>query len=287
MAEHLAVPLGEIIALAGMLVFFLCFLPRPAFAGVGIRPAAPAVAGHFAPGSTLAKARIADRLNSRNPLYKLMDLLVRTTGRRRWSYPLAVFLISLLVRAALLPLAIRQYRDGKRMQMLAPELRRLQEECAKEPGRLSQAIGTLYREHGIDPRMAAVAGIAQAVIFLCLYRMVWLYQYQFAHGAFLWIGSALSHAHPGWVAANLAQPDLPLLLLYAISMCFTPWLLSNSGGTPANGIKATAVFSAVVMTGVIWFGHTASAFVLYWLISNILMMVTQALIARRAKADAA
>jgi YidC/Oxa1 family membrane protein insertase len=286
MSPHLAIALSEIFAIAGMIVFFLCFLPRVAFAsGAGTRLAPAPVAGYHLLSPTETKALAQDRRNSHNPLYKVIDILVKATGRHRYSYPLALFLISLIVRLALLPLSIRQFRVAQTMKSMEPEVLRLQEQYKADPKKLAEATSALYKKHGINPRLAILFAIAQGAVFMSLYYMVALYQYQFTHGGFLWIGSALAHSYPRWVAASLANPDLPLLALYGLSMCLLPWVFNNTNQADSCLPKANALISAIFFSGFIWMRHTPSAFVLYWLISNCLTLLTQTWIAQRMKSD--
>lgn len=278
MTPHLAISITEIFTIAGMIVFFVFCLPRLAFAGAtGTRIATPTRAAYhhiLSPAESAALMR--DRRNAHNPLYRVMDLLVKATGKRPYSYPGALFFISLIVRLALLPWTIRQFRNGQTLRSLEPQMRRLQEECKKDPAKLSAAIAALYKKHGIDTRFTLLSAIVQGAIFMSLYYMVSLYQYQFSHGSFLWIGSALAHSYPKWIAASLAGPDLPLLFLYGLSMAFTSWIAGNSRSKDNLLPQATIFAQAIIFSILIWVRHTPSAFVLYWLISNCLTLLTTA-----------
>ncbi|HEX5324809.1 MAG TPA: membrane protein insertase YidC [Capsulimonadaceae bacterium] len=279
MIPHFALSVAEIVALFGMIAFFFCCCPRPAFAagGPSVAPA-PAPAYHRVPA-----AMALDRINSRQPLYKLMDFLVKATGHHRYSYPFSLFLLSLLVRLGLLPWTVRQYRDSLKMQGLQSEIQRLQEKHKKSPELLAKEVSALYHQEGINYWPGIVFGIVQAAIFLGLYHMVALYQYQFTHGSFLWIGSALAHSFPRWIGGNLAQPDLLLLCLYGLSMCFAPWLTAPTASDRLGIIKANTLFTALVFGAWAWIHHTPSAFVLYWLISNCLTLSAQVLMKRLVK----
>src|SRR5579862_7429890 len=141
MTPHLAIAVGEIFAIAGMIVFFLCCFPKWAFAaGSGIRMASHPAAGYHLLMPAESKAMIQDRRNSHNPLYRVIDFLVRATGKRRYSYPLALVTLSLITRLALLPLSIRQYRDSLKLKQLQLEMQTLRERYAKNPSQLHAQV---------------------------------------------------------------------------------------------------------------------------------------------------
>jgi membrane protein insertase Oxa1/YidC/SpoIIIJ len=106
--------------------------------------------------------------------------------------------------------------------------------------------------------------------------MIRYYEYQFAQGTFLWIGwSPVVHkfaiplmGRPVWItAANLAQPDLILLLFYTASMIISQ-RLSVVDPTQADQQKMMSIMMAVMFF--FFIGYLPSAFVLYWFTFNLL-----------------
>jgi YidC/Oxa1 family membrane protein insertase len=61
----------------------------------------------------------------------------------------AIALLTVLVRVALLPLAIAQARAARTQAELQPEIAALRKRHAKRPERLQAAILDLYRERGV------------------------------------------------------------------------------------------------------------------------------------------
>ncbi|MCW3059764.1 MAG: Inner rane protein translocase component YidC [Capsulimonas sp.] len=221
-----------------------------------------------------ALGRVLDAANGKHPLYKILDFFVRVTGRRSYSFALALFLISTLVRLALAPLSIRQFRSAREMQALQPKIAALQAEHKNDFTRLSTEVQELQKTHGVNPHLGWIMALLQAPVFFAVYQAVQLYQYHSGAG-FLWIGGGLAAAHPQWLALDLGLPDIPLLLLYAFSMYAAQRLFPAADAAQAKMQQTMAWFTPVLYC--VWIGahHTASAFVLYWLISNILSTAIQ------------
>jgi hypothetical protein len=71
------------------------------------------------------------------------------------------------------------------------------------------------------------------------------------------------------------EPDYALLLLYCVSMYVTQRMMPASDPSQAEVQKTTALMTSVFFFWIFQSYHFASAFVLYWLISNILSTMTQ------------
>ncbi|BDI33693.1 hypothetical protein CCAX7_57440 [Capsulimonas corticalis] len=217
-----------------------------------------------------ALGRVMDAANSRHPLYRILDYFVKITGRRSYSFASALLLISTLVRLAMAPLSAKQQRSAREMQALQPEIKKLQATHKDDPMQLYEATKMLQAEHGVNPHLGWIMALLQAPVFLAMYQAVQLYQYHVSAAGFLWIGSPIAAAHPQILALDLGLPDIPLLILYALSMVMTQRLVSNDDPAQAKTMQAMAWITPIISC--LWIGahHIASAFVLYWLISNIL-----------------
>lgn len=221
-------------------------------------------------------------------LYRIMDFLVALTGRQSWSYFLAILMVSVLVKLALTPLSNKQYGSMKEMQKLQPYITELQAKHKNDKELLGRKMMELYKEHGINPAAGCITMLPTIPIMYLLYYMIRLYQYQFSHGTFLWIGSGLSHAFPSILGINLGQPDWPLLLLYAGSMYVTQRMTITPSMDPqqAETQKMMTIMTPFMTTYFFYQYHLPSAFVLYYLIFNILSTAQQKHYMRKRVGDA-
>lgn len=230
-----------------------------------------------------------DRINSSDWKYQLIDMLVSATGRiPSFSYWFAIILITVIVKILLAPLTKAQFRAMKEMQKVAPLIKKIQEQYKGDQKTIGEKTMEIYKQHKINPFASCLPLLAQMPILMLLYYMIRSYEFQFAKGTFLWIGSGLSHLasfpvmfNPGslvwFTAKNLAEPDLLLVILYVISM-YVSMKLSNVDPTQAEQQKMMSIMMPVMFAFI--FAGFPSAFLLYWLVFNILQTAQQYMILR-------
>lgn len=210
-------------------------------------------------------------------LYKLMDSFVHLFGNRSYSYFLAILAISLIVRLLLTPLSNKQYSSMKEMQKIQPYVKELQAKYKNDPQVMMRKQQELYKEHGVNMFGGCLPSLAQLPFFILLYQMIVRYQYHFSNGHFLWIGSGLSHQFPAYLGTSLAQLDIPLLVLYGASMFVQSKMMATPSADPQQAEQQRMMSIMMPFMGTYFFYQykLPSAFVLYYLISNLLMMGQQ------------
>ena len=229
-----------------------------------------------------------DKENQKKIQYKIMDFFVKLTGAHSsFSYWFAIILVTVLVKLLITPLTKKQFKAMKEMQTVAPLIKELQEKYKGDQKTIGEKTMDIYKEHKINPFASCLPILVQFPIMLGLYSMIRSYEFQFAKGTFLWIGSGFSHIFSilvpfanatVWVTAkNLSEPDLILVVLYLISM-YVSTKMSAVDPSQAEQQKMMAVMMPVMFAFI--FAGFPSAFLLYWLVFNILQTVQQYLIMR-------
>lgn len=217
------------------------------------------------------------------PGYKLIDTLVRLTGANpNFSYAFAAFLLALAVRMIVWPVAVKQFRWSRKMTQLMPMQRELEDAYKKsDPSgnykftpEYQQKIQGLYKDYGINPVAGCVPALLQMPLFLVVYRCMLHYRFSFANGNFLWINPA-AHKANSFFGENLGGQDYLLLLLYGVSMVVSTYLQPVSDPKNAKQSRMIGVAFAVIWTIFMFFSGMfavpfPSAFVLYWMFTNIL-----------------
>ena len=94
-----------------------------------------------------------------------------------WTWTLAIIGLVLVVRAALIPVFLAQVRAQRRMRLLQPDLKALQEKYTGRTDQQSrQAMAqeqmALYRKHGTNPFSACLPLLIQAPFFLGLFQVL-------------------------------------------------------------------------------------------------------------------
>ncbi|MDH7482170.1 MAG: YidC/Oxa1 family membrane protein insertase [Armatimonadota bacterium] len=217
-----------------------------------------------------------DKRNSKHTLYKIVDFFVALTGRNpNYSYALALLIITVIFKVITWPLSHAQFRSMKQMQRIQPMVKQIQEKYKDNQKEMGEKLMALYREQGVNPFASCLPLLVQLPVLWVLYYMVRLYQYQFAQGKFLWIGSRLAEKYPSIVGGNLSEPDIPLVILYVISM-FISQRLTVVDPTQAEQQKIMAIVMPL-MFGFLFYSFP-SAFMLYWLIFNIVSTAQQVMV---------
>ena len=227
-----------------------------------------------------------------NPFGDMFDALARLIGQGldyingvTHNYGWSMLVLALVVRTALIPLFLQQYKATKEMQALAPYLKRLQNKYPDKKNvesqrKLQEQTMALYREHGVNPLGGCLPILVQLPILYAVYRAIWLHNDQFKGATWAWIGSPISHQYSHILATNLFQPDKLLLGLYAISLYFSVRLTPTPSIDPQQA-QMMKINSLIMPIALFFFGQSwSSAFVLYWLGFNLVSMAQQWLIMR-------
>lgn len=96
---------------------------------------------------------------------ELLKGLYNITG----NYGLAIIALTIIVRLCLWPLGVSQQRSMRAMQILQPEMKRLQERYKNDPQTLQKKMMEFYKEHKFNPMSGCLPLLIQMPIFILLY----------------------------------------------------------------------------------------------------------------------
>jgi YidC/Oxa1 family membrane protein insertase len=208
------------------------------------------------------------------PGYQFIDAFVRLTGSvPSVSYALACLLLALIVRGIVFPLAQRQMMWGRQMAQLSPLVNEIKDQYKDKPQKAQEMnvkVMELYKEYGINPMAGCGPAFLQLPLFLLVYQSMLHYRFEFQKGTFLWINPSLGEQSNGLIAANLGQKDYILIVLYGISMITTTLLTPVSDPSNARQQRIMGLSIAVLFSIMMFFWPVPSAFVLYWVFTNVL-----------------
>jgi YidC/Oxa1 family membrane protein insertase len=94
------------------------------------------------------------------------------------AWALSIVGLTVVIRAALIPLFVKQIKSSRNMQLLQPKVKELQKKYGHDREKLTQETMALYRETGTNPFSSCLPIIVQMPIFLALFRLL----DQAAHG---------------------------------------------------------------------------------------------------------
>ncbi|HXF56640.1 MAG TPA: YidC/Oxa1 family membrane protein insertase [Actinomycetota bacterium] len=88
------------------------------------------------------------------------------------NYGVAIILLTLAVRIALLPLGVKQIRSMQRLQELQPRIRALQQKYKGNRQKLNEEMMRLYREHDVNPLGGCLPMLAQIPVLIALFAVL-------------------------------------------------------------------------------------------------------------------
>ena len=88
------------------------------------------------------------------------------------AWVLSIVGLTLVIRAALIPLFVKQIKSSRNMQLLQPKVKELQKKYGHDRERLAQETMALYKETGTNPFASCLPILLQMPIFLALFRLI-------------------------------------------------------------------------------------------------------------------
>jgi YidC/Oxa1 family membrane protein insertase len=198
------------------------------------------------------------------------------------NFGLAIILFTVLVRAATLPLTLRQLRSARRMQTIQPKIQELQKKY-KDPKRRQEEMMKLYKAEGVNPIGCLGPMLIQMPIWFALYAVLRhtvggtpeatvdlaqrLYPWSFIQTAvplptqFMWL--------------DLGRPDVIMVFFVGV----TTWLQTKLSLTQTSMSSPQMAQTNQMMLWMMpimfaWFTLTVpSGLALYWTVTNIVGIV--------------
>ena len=211
------------------------------------------------------------------------------------SFGLAIIVFTVIVRAALIPLSVKQSRQMKAMSGLQPKIKEIQEKYKGDRQRVTQETTKVWREQGVNPIGCLGPFVIQMPIFFGLFWALrgtlpstperladlsghlysWLPQ---VNGAVPLKGTFLGMDLAAVSSANQVPYNVLLPLLVGGSM----FVLQKLSSTPSVSPQQAQTNRMMLWLMPIMFGfftlNFESGLALYWIMSNIVGIVIQGFI---------
>lgn len=204
-----------------------------------------------------------------------LELILRTLIDWTGNLGIAIILFTILIRAFLLPLTLKQLKSSKKMQELQPMMAELRRKYGRDQQKLTEEMTKLYRENGANPAGGCLPLVIQLPIFLGVYRAVInLVQHgNFSQSVTTFLGIELGKiawqngALTGW--QYLILPILSIVLQLLVSLMAQPKIQD-----PQQKAMTQAFLLMPLLFGYIGFTFNQGA-VLYWVAGSFLSVVQQ------------
>ncbi len=102
--------------------------------------------------------------------HRALSTFMDPAGGLTWV--LSIVGLTLTIRAALIPLFVKQIKSSRNMQLIQPKVRELQKKYGHDREKLAQETMALYKDSGTNPFASCLPILLQMPIFLALFRML-------------------------------------------------------------------------------------------------------------------
>src|SRR5437763_1456639 len=88
------------------------------------------------------------------------------------SWGLSIIALTVVVRAALIPLTLKQFKSMQRLQQLQPQIKEIQAKYKDDKQRQNQEMMKFYQENKVNPLGSCLPLVFQLPVFLALFYML-------------------------------------------------------------------------------------------------------------------
>jgi YidC/Oxa1 family membrane protein insertase len=207
------------------------------------------------------------------------------TGSMGW----AIIGLTLLIKAALFPLAYKSYVSMAKMKELQPKMEELKKAAGDDRQKLQKDMMELYKKEKVNPASGCLPILLQIPIFFSLYKVIFV-TLELRHAP--WVGwlTDLSAPDPssifnlfGLLPWDAPDPNSILALVFIgilpILLGISMWLQQKLNPAPTDATQAM-IFAWMPWVFMFMLGGFASGLVVYWIANNTITFTQQYLIMR-------
>lgn len=200
-----------------------------------------------------------------------------------WGF--SIVALTITIRALLLPLTLKQVKSMRGLQVIAPEMKKLQAKYKDDRQRLNQEMMKLYSEHKVNPFASCLPLLAQLPVFISLFYMLRL---DLRHDICPDINPTTENTKPcGSTEASefLFIPDITdkatgavlitLVVLYVASQLVSSVLMSVSADK-----NQRMIFLALPFIFIPFILSFPAGLLVYWITTNLWTIVQQFIVRR-------
>ena len=218
------------------------------------------------------------------PITKGMFYLLSFVHGIVGNFGIAILLVTVLVKAAVFPLASRGYASMSKMKKLKPEMDKIKAEYPDDRAKVQQATMELYKREKVSPLAGCLPMVVQVPVFFSLYKVI-LTTIELRHAPFFGWVHDLSAPDPTSIFTLFgfipwSPPHALLIGVWPLLMGFTMWLQMRLNPTPDDPVQAS-MFNWMPVMFTFMLGTFPVGLVIYWAWSNTLSVIQQSYIMRK------
>ncbi len=220
------------------------------------------------------------------PFFYMLSYFAQLTG----NFGVAILIVTVIIKIVFFPLANKSYRSMAKMRKLQPEMLKLRERFGDDKQRLNQEMMALYKKEGANPLSGCLPILVQIPVFFALYKVLFV-SIEMRHAPFFgWIQD-LSAPDPTtilnlfgllpWGAPELGLFNLLNIGVWPILMGISMYCQQLLNPQPPDPMQAR-IFQLMPILFTFLLAQFAAGLVIYWTWNNLLSILQQYVIMRRA-----
>ncbi|HSR71525.1 MAG TPA: membrane protein insertase YidC [Kiloniellales bacterium] len=206
------------------------------------------------------------------------------------NFGVAILLLTVAIKLVFFPLANKSYRAMAKMRKLQPEMTRLRERFGDDKQRLNQEMMALYKKEGANPMSGCLPIVIQIPVFFALYKVMFV-TIEMRHAPFFgWIQD-LSAQDPTsvlnlfgilpWAVPDLGPLEVVNIGVWPLIMGLSMFVQQKLNPQPPDPVQAKLfLFMPIIFTFLL--AQFPAGLVIYWTWNNLLSILQQYVIMRRA-----
>ena len=189
------------------------------------------------------------------------------------NYGIAIIIVTILMRALIFPLTLKQEQSMKKMRDSQPEIDKIKEKYKDNPQKMNEEVMKFYKDNNINPMGVCLPILILMPLFLSLF-------YAFSGSAipndatFLWFN--LKKPDELFKIGSFAVNLLPILNT-GVTYIQQKIMSDTTKGQETNNTMQSMLYTMPIMMLVLFY-NMPSGVTLYYLVSGILSVIQQHII---------
>ena len=218
------------------------------------------------------------------------------------DFGVAIIIVTVLLKAAMIPLSKKQIESQKRIQEIQPELKAIQEKYKNDKEKQTKEVMEFYKKNKVNPFSGCFPIIVQIIFLIAIYRVI----INISDAGFVVNNGDLYSfvRNPGEInktflgVVDLLKPSIPIAILAAAAQFWqTKMMMFNkkkkeelSGGKNKKEENKEPDFAEIMNKQMLFFGPLLTLFIgakfaaglsIYWLFSTLFSVFQQIYILKK------
>ncbi len=190
------------------------------------------------------------------------------------SWGVAIILLTFTIRLAILPLTFKSVKSMQKLQVLQPEMKKIQERFKEDRQRMNQEMMKFYQENKVNPLGSCLPLLLQIPFFISLFYLLRSDNFQMdiqGNESFLFLSDL---AEPLTTTGEI--PELVFLVVLYVATQLAASLITMVGGDKTQ----QRIMFALPFVFVVFIINFEAGLIVYWITTNV-WTIGQQLVVRK------